>query len=188
MLALYLSLIDSEPSEKLFERIYHTYRKQMYFWANSILKNSHDAEDAVHDVFYSVAFSHQDVIFNAENEDDIRNYLLKSVKNASIDIIRKRKVRYEYGESIAIDSANFSDEEFLDRICSHFEASDLIDAMENLDSKYRDALYYHFVMGLSTEETAKLLNREPSTIRKQISRGKNMLLNMMSEKENSKCQ
>ena len=62
MLPFYLSLIASEEGKCRFEEIYYTYRRQMFALANSILRNEHDAEDAVHDVFYAVASSHMDVI------------------------------------------------------------------------------------------------------------------------------
>ena len=96
MLTFYLSLIENENGKNKFEEIYYTYRKQMFLLADSILNNKQDAEDAVHDVFCSVASAHMDVIYNAKTETDIRNYLLKSVKNASVSMMRKRKVRADY--------------------------------------------------------------------------------------------
>lgn len=128
-----------------------------------------------------------EIILNAGSEADIRNYLLKSVKNASISAIRKRKVRFEYEEAVATENTEFSDEEFFDKLCNKLDVSELMNAMEALDNKYREVLYYRFVIGLSTTETAKLLDREPSTIRKQISRGKSILIGSLSEKEEEKC-
>ena len=51
---IYLSLLDSEEEISKFELIYSTYKKQMYYTANNILKDSHLAEDAVHNAFLNV--------------------------------------------------------------------------------------------------------------------------------------
>lgn len=176
MLAFYLNLISSETDRTFFENIYNSYRKQMFELANSILKNKHDSEDVVHDVFCAVASSHMDTIKNAPDPKDIRNYLLKSVKNASISLIRKRKVRADFEEKKRREKIEFGDEDFLERVCSKLEFEELVSGMELLDEKYREVLYYYFVLDLSVPLMAKLLNRSQNTIRKQITRGKNLLI------------
>lgn len=181
MLAFYLSLIDNETGKRRFEETYYTYRKQMFSLANSILNNKEDAEDAVHDVFCSVASTHMDIIYNAKTETDIRNYLLKSVKNASVSLIRKRKVRSDYQEEIIANISVPDDEHFIDEICTKLDCADVIEAMDSLDDKYREVLYYHFVLDLSIPETAELLNRNFNTVQKQLVRGKEMLLKKISE-------
>ena len=55
MLILYMSFIDDEIHRRLFEKIYMTYRKQMFLVARAVLSNDSDAEDAVHDVFLKIA-------------------------------------------------------------------------------------------------------------------------------------
>lgn len=55
MIAMYMSFIDSEDDREKFEIIYHEYRKRMVSVAYSILHNSEDAEDAVHETFIRIA-------------------------------------------------------------------------------------------------------------------------------------
>ena len=50
MLTLYLSLIETPQDKTLFEQVYYTYRKQMYFVAKSILEDNFLAEDAVQEI------------------------------------------------------------------------------------------------------------------------------------------
>lgn len=182
MLTFYLSLIENENGKNKFEEIYYTYRKQMFSLAFSILNNKQDAEDAVHDVFCSVASAHMDVIFNAKTETDIRNYLLKSVKNASVSLIRKRKVRADYQEDIIANISVPDDKQFIDEICRKLDYADVTEAMDSLDNKYREVLYYHFVLGLTIPETAKILDRKTNTVQKQLVRGKSKLLSKIAEK------
>lgn len=70
MLTLYLAYLDDETDKEFFEKMYSSYRKQMYMAAMSILHNSHDAEDAVHDVFYHIA---------SKNIDTVKKYNLTRI-------------------------------------------------------------------------------------------------------------
>ena len=54
MLMMYLSLVETAEDKNLFQQIYYTYRKQMYFVAISILENENLAEDAVQETFVRV--------------------------------------------------------------------------------------------------------------------------------------
>ena len=185
MLAFYLSLIDSEAEKSRFEEVYRTYRKQMFTLARTILKNKHDAEDVVHDIFSSIASSHMDVLCNAESEDDIRNYLLKSVKNASVSVIRKRNVRTAYLKEKQEKKLIITDDEFIESVCLKLDCQDIIETIDCLDDKYREVLYYHFVLGLTIPETAQVLERNFNTVQKQLVRGKSLLLNKIACKGGS---
>ena len=184
MLAFYLSLIENETEKRQFEDVYFAYKNQMYFLALKLLNNKQDAEDIVHDVFYSIAASHMDIITDAVYEKDIRNYLLKSVKNASVSLIRKRKIRSDYENMKRKEKIELSDNEFLNRLCNKMEAESLMKAMADMDEKYREVLYYRFVLGLSTSETAKILGRPANTVKIQISRAKHILADSLFDEEN----
>lgn len=189
MLVLYLNLIDNETQKRQFEEVYYTYRKQMGFLAKSILNNQQDAEDVVHDVFCSVASSHIDIITKAENEEDIRNYLLKSVKNASLSLLRKRKVRSEYEGSKIKEKSGLSDNSFIDKVCASIEFENFLELLDKLDKKYREVLYYHLVLDLSIKETAEMVGRPSNTVRQQIARGKNIIAGLLAvEGERTECQ
>ena len=185
MLAFYLSLIDGEIEKSRFEEVYRTYRKQMFTLARTILKSNHDAEDVVHDIFCSIATSHMDVICNAENESDIRNYLLKSVKNASVSVIRKRNVRTAYLKERQEKKLIITDDEFIESVCSKLDCQDIIETIDCLDDEYREVLYYHFVLGLTIPETAQVLDRNFNTVQKQLVRGKSLLLDKIACKGGS---
>ena len=181
MLAFYLSLIENETEKKKFEMVYNTYRKQMFVIANSILKNRYDAEDVVHDVFCFIASSHMDVINNAENLMDVRNYLLKSTKNASMSLLRKRNTQSDYFDRTRERIQAPNDNNFIDEICLKLNYQDVIEVIDSLDEKYREVLYYHFVLDLTIPETAELLNRNFNTVQKQLVRGKELLLKKINK-------
>ena len=183
MLALYLAYLDDDNDKELFEEIFNSYKKQMVILAESLLKNEDDAEDVVGDVFLRIAQKNWDVVRGIKNKTDLRNYLLKATKNTSLNMIKTKKK-----DNISLDTVSeynindieeLSDNTFLEMICNKFEYNKIIEAIQSLDTKYRDVLYYHFALDLTVPQTAKSLNQTLTTTKKQLVRGKKILLSLL---------
>lgn len=179
MLIFYMSFIDDELQRRLFEEIYLNYRKQMLLVARSVLGSDTDAEDVVHDVFLKIAKKHMSRISKIENSIDLRNYLLKATKNTALDHLRK--CRHEKAildtvneNNLKID-AEISDDELVNKVCRGIEYERIMEAIASMDEKYREALYYHFVLEMSVPEVAKLLDCKVSTVKQRLVRGKKLL-------------
>ena len=54
MLALYISLLDTEEQISKFEHIYKKYRGIMFYTAKGVLQDSYLAEGAVHETFLDI--------------------------------------------------------------------------------------------------------------------------------------
>ena len=186
MLALYLAYLDEENDIKLFEEIYNSYKNQMVTLALSILKSNEDAEDIVNDVFLNIAQKNFDVVRSIKNNVDLRNYLLKATKNTALNKINVKKrenVSLNIVDEYKIDKiALLSDDDFLDVICNKINYNEIIEAIKSLSDKYRDVLYYHFVLEFSIPQTAKSLNQTLSTTKQRLVRGKKLLLNLLGLK------
>ncbi len=177
MLSYYLKVLDNESDRMRFEKIYYAHRKQMVTVALSILENSEDAEDAVHDVFCTIAEKHVYLLERITNEQDIKNYLLKATKNKAINMKRNEKHHSSLDEDgdflNGIDE--LSDSSFLDVICDKMSYGELLDAIKSLDKKYEEVLYLHFVLEMPASDVAELLGRNLHTVKKQLVRGKKQL-------------
>lgn len=183
MLALYLAYLDEANDKELFSNIYYSYRKQMVAVAIPILNNNADAEDVVEDVFLRIAQKYFDIIRSIKNETDLRNYLLKAAKNTAINRLKSQKK-----DNVSLDTVleynmseikELSDDTFIEVLCNKIDYDQIVDAIKNLIEKYRNVLYYHFVMELTVPQTAKALNQSLSTTKKQIIRGKKLLLSFL---------
>ena len=183
MLALYLAYLEDENDKKLFEEIFYNYRKQMVSYAAFILNNEKDSEDAVHNVLLNIARKNFNTVKTIDNPVDLRNYLLKATKNASINIIKSNKDENVFLDTISeydFDvTDNISDVEFIDMICDKIEYNEIIECMNKLGEKYKNTLYYHFVLELSINDTAKNLKQTVSATHQQLVRGKKMLLDLL---------
>ena len=183
MLSFYLSLIDGVESQNFFENIYHTYCKQMLHLARSFLKNDHDAEDAVHDVFEQIARKHLDTLQKITDERDLRNYLLKATKNTCLNSLKKQTVLIPPEDLSKVSvGPELSDSAFLDMICMRAEANLIKTAITALPDPYREVMYYRFVVELSFQEIAKLTGKKMDTVKKQVLRGKQKLLAELDRK------
>ena len=183
MLSLYLAYLDTEQDKKRFEEIFMSYRKQMISLAFSILKNQEDAEDAIHNVFLRIAQKKWDTVRSIEDQTDLRNYLLKSTKNASLNISKirsKNNLSLDTIDEFDVNGIyNLSDEGFIDSICINIEYTRVVEAIKSLKDTYKDVMYYHFVMELPVIKIAKLLGQTVSATQKQLVRGKKLLLNLL---------
>lgn len=173
---IYLSLLDSEEEISKFELIYNTYKKQMYYTANNILKDSHLAEDAVHNAFLRI-------INNLEKIEDINSHKTKGliviiVKNVSIDIYRKNKK--ERDNTIFID--DLDDINGYDEINKN-EIGDLEIAISKLPENYKQVFLLKFSHELTDNEISEILDIKPDNVRKRISRGREKLKNILKKME-----
>ena len=180
MLTVYLSLIDDAQQRIEFEEIYTTYRMQMIHLAKSYFENEADAEDVVHDVFVRIATKHMKFIQTLSNPDDVRNYLLKATKNTALNELKRKGRTHvsieEISESALESFPDLTDDSFLDLICTKTEYERVTQALLSMEESYRDIMYYHFVLDLSVPEAARLLGRNIATAKKQLVRGKKILL------------
>ena len=183
MLTFYLSLIDDESDRRSFEVLYNSYRKQMLSVARSVLSNDSEAEDIVHDVFVKIASKHMATIKTLPKEEDVRNYLLKATKNTALNHTKKRSrdslslntvLEFNAGSTTAL-----TDEQFLEIVFAKLEHEKLINALCALDLKYREVIYYHFVLEMPVPKVAEVLNRKSGTVKMQLVRGKKLLLSQL---------
>lgn len=181
MLLLCLTFIDDFDDKLIFENLFYAYRKQMIYLAMSFVHNQDDAEDIVHDVFLNIAQRHMPIIKSIHNDEDIRNYLLKATKNMALNKIREKKRVNQYFNGISMSTViDLPDNDFIDKICKGIEYKQIVGAIESLGEIYRNSLYFHFVLEIPVEQVAKILNQSISTTKKQLVRGKKMLLTLLN--------
>lgn len=187
MLLILLSYFDDENDKKLFEEIYYSYRKQMTAYAISILKNQDDAEDVVHNVFLCIAQTTWNTVKEIKNQTDLRNYLLKSVKNTCLNFIKANKkddVSIEgMPEEYFYSKAKLLGDNFTKHIYDQIEYKQVVESISLLKEKYQVVLYYHFVLELPVSKTASLLGQSVTATQKQLVRGKKALLTLLNNQE-----
>lgn len=178
---LFLMMIDTAEDKRKFEILYEKYRSLMMKVAVDVLHDNYLAEDAVHNAFLKIA---QNMSKIKELESlETKRYLVIIVKNASIDIYRKR-------------SKQMKQEIFLDELGDNIlpvtdmgteEDNKVLDVLIGLPVKYRDVFLLKYSSCLDNREISELLGIKEGAIRQRIARGKEMIekaLKRLEEVEN----
>lgn len=180
MLLFYLSAVTGGDEKKTFEYYYVTYRTQMFRMANSILRNTSDAEDAVHNAFLGIA-KNTSVLLEADEKDG-KCYCIKAAKNAALNILRRNA---HEAESVSLDDMReLPDERALEEILEKSRYEEILSAINSMDDIYRDTLYMRYVMDMTVKQIAITLDRKVSTVKQQLVRGKKELISRLSEEVN----
>lgn len=149
----------------------------MYYIANDILKNSHEAEDVVQDSIIKIANYIKKI--DEVNSNKTKHLIVTIVKSTSIDIYRKKKDR-GFIDIDKVSNKIESDELPLENVVIRLEeAEELSKKLSEIKSEYADILtlkYYHQFKG---KEIAEILNITNENARIRIYRAKIALKKVM---------
>lgn len=168
---------DKRASIRFIEKCYKLYEQKMYQVANSILRDSGLAEDAVQEAFIKLMKS--ETCFENPKSEDCKRYVITVIKHSAINIYNKKRREQEI--------MYFSDEEAktenLSDVTDRDEATELEELISVLPSKYYAVVDCLTVKELSVKETAKTLGITESNVRKRFERAKLMLRTIVKGRE-----
>lgn len=142
----------------------------MEYVAFSVLQNRQDAEDAVQNAFVALS-GHIDTLCKME-DFRLYYYVTETAKHKAIDLLRSRKPTLSYDEMfVDIDDGV----DVTELLINKDSADELLKCIKELPDRYRDVLALHYVNDLSNAEIAEIVGRSPTTVRKQLQRGREIL-------------
>jgi len=142
------------------EQAYEKYADMLYRLALSHLKNPHDAEDTVQDVFIKY-MNHFSILKDEEHE---RAWLIRTTVNRCYDLLKYNSKR----NHMALDEVNeIAAEEKL-----HTE---IFQILEKLPAKNKTVIILHYLEGFSIEEIARMLHLSTSAVKMRLSRGREQM-------------
>ncbi len=166
---LYLQMIESEKEQSEFKEIYEKYKGLMFYVANNILHNEHDAEDAVHQSFVYVLENLKK--FYKFDCREMRYNLVTLVRWRAIDLLRRKS-----GE----EAIEYRDELTGTEIPLPGDHG-LADAMAKLPPQYREVLVLRYDSGYRVAEIAKMKGKSHCAIEKTLERAKQRLRTLLKE-------
>lgn len=151
------------PADEVFRR----YGDRLFAAAFSVCRDPADADDAVQETlikYYTLGKEY-------ESEEHIRAWLLRVAINRARDMAssfwkRKRVSWEEYMEGLAFEEP---------------EDSCLFEAVMRLPDKYRAAIHLFYYEEYSIREIAGILSCREGTVKSQLSRGRQLLKQMLEE-------
>ena len=153
--------------QKKLEKLFRQYYRQMYRLATMLLHDDAESKDVVHDIFAYLLRSSQDL-----REDTAESYLLTSVRNRCLNVIRSRQIqeRVEHLYLLDLDTTITPTE----RLEEELEA--LYKGIDQLEPPVcRDIIMQHFRDGITFKEIANRLGVSETTVYKHLRRALNQL-------------
>ena len=181
MLALYISLLDTEEQISKFEHIYTKYRGIMFYTAKGVLQDSYLAEDAVHETFLDIIRIIDSI--RANNEKELSQFLRVMTHHTSVDMVRRcnrqRKSDAEI-ENLVLSKSDVNAETIvLDKI--DFEKMLLL--VQSMNENYKTPLLLK-VQGYKVSEIADFLNISPENVKVRLHRARKIILTGLEENGN----
>ena len=156
-------MTDQKKLEKLFKQYY----RQMYRLATMLLHDDAESKDVVHDIFAHLLRNSQDL-----REDTAESYLLTSVRNRCLNVIRSRQIQERVEHLYLLDlDTNITPTERLEE-----ELEALYKGIDQLEPPVcRDIIMQHFRDGITFKEIANCLGVSETTVYKHLRRALNQL-------------
>ncbi len=143
-----------------FEGLVEKYADTVTRICFSNLGSRDDAEDAWQNVFIKLFKAHK--MWN-KSDDELKKWLIRVSINECHDIQRKlfRRKHLDIDELQAVYTEDFNKE--------------LITAVRELPSKYRDVIALYYFEGYRTAEISAILSMNENTVRSRLKRGRELL-------------
>ena len=164
-------MTDQSKLEKLFRQHY----RQMYRLATMLLHDDAESKDVVHDIFAHLLRESQDL-----REETAEPYLLTSVRNRCLNVIRSRQIqeRVEHLYLLDLDTTITPTEQLEEE-----ELKALYKGIDQLEPPVcRDIIMQHFRDGVTFKEIAIRLGVSETTVYKYLRRALNQLRTHLNNK------
>ena len=143
--------------------------KAMYSLAFSVVRNESDAEEVISESIYR-AYKSFDML---KNENYFKPWILRIVHNTAIELIRKN--------ARIIPTDKCEDTAYVDSESEIVTRFALRDAVEKLKQPYRTVVVLFYYENLSVSQIAQLTGTNVVAVKKQLSRARRMLREILKE-------
>ena len=156
-------MTDQRKLEKLFKQHY----RQMYRLAVILLHNDAESKDVVHDIFARLLDDSRDL-----REETAESYLLTSVRNRCLNVIRSRQIqeRVEHLYLLDVDTTIIPMERLDEELKTLHKGIGLLEP-----PVCRDIITQHFRDGVTFKEIARRMGVSETTVYKHLRRALSQL-------------
>ena len=171
MIALYLSMVESEADKNKVITIYENYHSLMCYVAGKYLKNTYDIEDVVHTAMLKIIENLS--VFDVDDAEHTKNLCCLIARQKAIDFCRSRAGKTGAEDEADCAAGDDSDPEHI--VIGKDTYDTILRVIESLSVTYKDVCKLKYVEGLKEREIAALLDLSPKTVNQRIQRGKQLI-------------
>lgn len=171
---LYNDYLNGE--KEAFEILYNKYKNKIEYFIYNIVKDYQKAEDIAQETFIYV-IQHQ-----MRENSSFKYYIYLVTRSKALNYINVEKRRNEITEKYLTNDDEQIEKDVLDIITTEESKKELLESIELLDERYKNAIYLVNIEGLSYEETSKILGETLQNTKNLIHRGKKQLRKILLKK------
>ena len=171
---LYNDYLNGE--KEAFEILYNKYKNKIEYFIYNIVKDYQKAEDIAQETFIYV-IQHQ-----MRENSSFKYYIYLVARSKAINYINTEKRRKDITETFLKEDDEQIEKDVLDVITNEETKRELLESIELLDERYKNAIYLVNIEGLSYEETSKILGETLQNTKNLIHRGKKQLRKILLKK------
>ena len=171
---LYNDYLNGE--KEAFEILYNKYKNKIEYFIYNIVKDYQKAEDIAQETFIYV-IQHQ-----FRENSSFKYYIYLVARSKALNYINVEKRRNEITEKYFANDNEQIEKDVLDIITAEESKKELLESIELLDERYKNAIYLVNIEGLSYEETSKILGENLQSTKNLIHRGKKQLRKILLKK------
>ncbi len=157
-----------------FAAVYEDFQPALYRYCRSILRDDHDAQDALQSTMLR-AFA---ALRHETRDFELRPWLFRIAHNEAISILRRRRPTNELDENAGGD-----DDATPDRVAMRADLRALQGDLDALPERQRAALVLRELNGLSHQEIASVLEITPGLAKQAIFQGRTALMQAREGRE-----
>ena len=171
---LYNDYLNGE--KEAFEILYNKYKNKIEYFIYNIVKDYQKAEDIAQETFIYV------IQHKMRENSSFKYYIYLVARSKALNYINVEKRRNEITEKYLANDNEQIEKDVLDIITTEESKKELLESIELLDERYKNAIYLVNIEGLSYEETSKILGETLQNIKNLIHRGKKQLRKILLKK------
>ncbi len=162
--------------KEAFEFLYNKYKKRIEYFIFNIVKDYQKAEDIAQESFIYIMQN------KMKENSSFKYYIYMVAKSRAINYINVEKRRNEISEKYLYNSIDSIEKDVLEFIIEEESKKEVINAIEQLEEKYRNAIYLVNIEKLSYKETAEILGQTLQNTKNLVHRGKKELRKILLKK------
>lgn len=171
---LYNDYLNGE--KEAFEILYNKYKNKIEYFIYNIVKDYQKAEDIAQETFIYV------IQHKMRENSSFKYYIYLVARSKALNYINVEKRRNEITEKYLANDDEQIEKDVLDIITAEESKKELLESIELLDERYKNAIYLVNIEGLSYEETSKILGETLQNTKNLIHRGKKQLRKILLKK------
>lgn len=185
MMPAVILAIQDESDRTYMEWVFQTYHRLMYHYIMEKLKDPFQADDVMQESV--IRLIDKIDILRRLSESKRRNYIITTVKNASISYLRREAIRKGVSyDDWARDCVGTEPEDNPETLVLHQEEMDLLQYVwDDLDERSKYLLSGRYILEQSFEELAKELGVSTGSARMLLTRAKRSALALIKKYEHS---